>query len=236
MKITYSDFYNEIEMGNHPWAIKKYKNILKGLLDNSKITEDGIIKVSWADEEDILRVHSLSYLKKLQSGKLSPEEERLSELPLSENPLGLYQLFSTFAEGTIKACEYAMQDGVCVHLGGGMHHSYSQYGTGFCMINDLAVAARASQHYSSVENIIIVDCDLHQGDGTANIFKDDKSVFTFPIHQKNLFPYWKQKSNLDIELKNETEDDEYPELQVIEQLRFPFFYPEYYSTSSKVNS
>ncbi|TET93262.1 histone deacetylase, partial [Candidatus Aerophobetes bacterium] len=128
-----------------------------------------------------------------------------SEIPLTREITEAYKLF---AGGTILAGQKALEKGMAIHLGGGFHHAFPSRGEGFCYINDVAVSIRRLKRDKLIEKALIVDCDLHQGNGTAFIFQEDRSVFTFSIHQENLYPV-KEKSDLDIGLPDFTGDEEY---------------------------
>jgi acetoin utilization deacetylase AcuC-like enzyme len=136
----------------------------------------------------------------------SEDEERLMELPVSS---GIIDFFWRMAGGSILATETALDEGICVHLGGGFHHAFPDHGAGFCLINDMAVSIQKAMGSGAVDKVAVIDCDLHQGDGTAWIFKDVPSVTTFSIHQGRAFPHFKQQSSIDVELENDVEDKLY---------------------------
>lgn len=160
-----------------------------------------------AKDEEILLAHTSSYLEKLIKGTLSDREILILELPYS---LELVKASRTCVGGTIKAAEIASQKrSVCVHLGGGFHHAFSDHGEGFCVLNDVACAAYLALKRHYAEKIMVIDCDLHQGNGTAAIFSDTKSVFTFSIHQENNYPVLKPPSDLDLGLSDGVSDQEY---------------------------
>jgi len=159
-----------------------------------------------ARKKAILRAHDPEYIRRLFEGKLTDKEIRRVGLPWSPQ-IVKRTLYSVGA--TIAACRAALLEGVAVNLGGGTHHAFYDRGQGFCWLNDSVIAARAMQAEGLAENILIVDCDVHQGDGTAAITKDDPSIFTFSIHGKNNFPYHKETSNLDLELENGADNRSY---------------------------
>lgn len=208
MKVVYADSY-DIPIEGHPWPTEKYRRLLQRILADGLVTERDVLHSQPAAEEDVLAIHSLAYIEKLESFSLSPEEEARLELPFTTAVVNLYW---HFADGTILAAKDAVADGVCFHIGGGMHHAFPNYGSGFCILNDLAIGARYALEHGLAERILIVDCDLHQGDGTAYIFAGEERVFTFSMHQRLGFPYPKQKSDLDIPLPDGTGDDEYVRL------------------------
>ena len=159
-----------------------------------------------ARNEDILLAHDRIYLDKLLSGTLSRDEIVKMELPFSKQ---LVDASVLCCGGTILATQIALQDSLGIHIGGGFHHAFPDHGEGFCVLNDIAVAVKRLRKHSSVKKVLIVDCDLHQGNGTAVIFAGDKNVFTFSIHQENNYPFLKSHSNLDIGLEDGAGDDEY---------------------------
>jgi len=159
-----------------------------------------------ARKKAILRAHDPEYIRRLFEGKLTDKEIRRVGLPWSPQ-IVKRTLYSVGA--TIAACRAALLEGVAVNLGGGTHHAFYDRGQGFCWLNDSVIAARAMQAEGLAENILIVDCDVHQGDGTAAITKNDPSIFTFSIHGKNNFPYHKETSNLDLELENGADNRSY---------------------------
>ncbi len=156
--------------------------------------------------EDITRVHDEDYIRRFINGELTPKEIRPIGLPWSRE---IVERARRSAGGTIAACRSALQENIAINLGGGTHHAFHDRGQGYCILNDAAIAARALQAQKQVEKILIIDCDVHQGNGTAAFFKNDPSVFTFSIHGKKNFPYKKEKSDLDIALDDATGDDEY---------------------------
>jgi len=204
VKIVYSKRY-EIKF-EHVWPLQKYSAVLEALLKHELIKPDDVIYVDKAADEDVRLVHTSEYVRKLQQLSLSEREIATLEIPLTSQTV---DFFWTFAQGTITACELAVKEGFCVHLGGGMHHAFTNYGSGFCMLNDVAIGLRKTQHQGLIKRAMVIDCDVHQGDGTAVIFQTDDSVFTFSIHQRDNFPYFKQKSNMDIELDDKADDQVY---------------------------
>ena len=159
-----------------------------------------------ASDEAILRVHSEAYFRRLVQGDVTSKEIRRVGLPWSSQ---IVRRTRYSVGATIAACRAALSEGFAANLGGGTHHAFYDQGQGFCWLNDSVIAARAMQAASLAKNILIVDCDVHQGNGTAAIVKNDPSIFTFSIHGKNNFPYHKETSDLDIELEDGTEDGTY---------------------------
>ena len=159
-----------------------------------------------ATDKEILRIHSPDYLRRFIEGDLSKKEIRQVGLPWSKQ---IVRRTRYSVGATIAACREALSNGFAANLGGGTHHAFHDHGQGFCWLNDCVIAARAMQSEMLVGNVLIVDCDVHQGNGTANIVKGDNTIFSFSIHGKNNFPYQKETSDLDIELEDGTDDDTY---------------------------
>ncbi len=193
-----------MDIGAHVFPVRKYLMVHDRLLDEEVATEDDFYEPQPASEADLLLVHTPEYLQDLQELRWT-ERTVYSELPLTHE---IVRGAVLNAGGTLLACEHALTRGAAVHLGGGWHHAFADHAEGFCYINDVAVAIRVLQRRGPVERVLIVDCDLHQGNGTARIFQGDPGVFTFSIHQENLYPL-KEKSDLDIGLPDWTGDDEY---------------------------
>ncbi len=162
-----------------------------------------------ASDEDILRVHTPEWVSKLKNDTLSATERMRLEIPCSKETV---EAFWLAAGGSILAAQHAMRDGFGVNIGGGFHHAFPGHGEGFCMIHDVAVAIRRIQADGAIRTAMVVDTDVHQGNGTAAIFAEDDSVFTLSIHQRDNYPVPKQPSDLDINLEDCTGDDEYLEL------------------------
>jgi acetoin utilization deacetylase AcuC-like enzyme len=161
-----------------------------------------------ANTEDVLLVHTEDYVSRLRSGNLTAKEIRRLGLPWSE---ALVRRSFLATSGTINAAKHALETGVSSNLAGGTHHAFPDRGEGFCVLNDVAVAIRVLQREKAAEKFLIVDCDVHQGNGTAFIFKGDESVFTFSMHGAKNYPLFKENSTLDIELPDKTGDKEYLE-------------------------
>lgn len=184
----------------------KYEAILNGLLKKQFISSDDIEYCDIASEEDLCLIHAWKYLQALKKNTLTREELHALEIPLTEETLNFYL---SSVQATIEASRIALDRGVGINIGGGWHHAYTAMGTGFCMLNDIAVAARKLLYTKSAKKILIIDLDVHQGDGTAKIFEHEKQIFTFSMHQKHQFPYYKQRSSLDIELEDGCDDRTY---------------------------
>jgi acetoin utilization deacetylase AcuC-like enzyme len=169
-KFIYSDEYWMVDLGNHVFPVKKYRMIYEKLLSLGAKRENFLAPKPAADE-DLLLVHTPKFLKKLKTGSLSHAEIQTLELPFSKE---LAKFAWLYVGGTILAAEAALKDGLSVHLGGGFHHSFPDHGEGFCILNDVAVALEKMKHEGKITKAMIVDCDLHQGNGTAAIFAKKK--------------------------------------------------------------
>ena len=186
--------------------MEKYELVPQQLLHDGTCTEENFFKPEYPDEEHILAVHDKTYVENLKNLTLDPKKARKIGLPLSDL---LVKREFIISRGTISAAEYALKYGIAMNIAGGTHHAYTNQGEGFCMFNDQAVAARYLQNKKLADKILIIDLDVHQGNGTAKIFEDDPSIFTFSMHGKNNYPFKKEKSDLDIELPDKTGDAEY---------------------------
>jgi acetoin utilization deacetylase AcuC-like enzyme len=205
LKLVYSDHY-DLNLGDHVFPSIKYRLVKEKLL-REHIAEPGdFIEPAPASDDDIALVHHREYLRKLQTGKLSYLEVLRLEIPYSPE---LIRAVWLCAGGSILAGRLALEDGVAVNVGGGFHHAYPDHGEGFCVLNDFAVAIRSLQKDRAIERAMTVDCDVHQGNGTAAIFGGDHTVFTLSIHQENNYPYPKPPSSLDINLDDGVGDEEY---------------------------
>ncbi|SPE23023.1 conserved hypothetical protein [Acidobacteriia bacterium SbA2] len=205
MKLVYSDRY-DLNLGNHVFPSIKYRLTKEALLRDRIVEPGDFVEPPPASDDDIALVHHREYLRKLQTGKLSYVEVMRLEIPYSPE---LVRAVWLSAGGSILAGRLALEDAVAVNLGGGFHHAYPDHGEGFCVLNDFAIAIRRLQKDGCIERAMTVDCDVHQGNGTAAIFGGDHSVFTMSIHQENNYPYPKPPSSLDINLADGVEDEEY---------------------------
>lgn len=206
IRLVYSKDY-AIDIGQHVFPTSKYKLIKDQIIRDPSLKERvDFVSPRKAREEDILLAHDKSYMHKLKTGTLSREEMIRMELPYSKQ---LVDASMFCCGGTILATEIALKDMLGLHIGGGFHHAFPDHGEGFCVLNDIAVAVKRLIKYGPVARALVVDCDLHHGNGTAAIFANDKSVFTFSIHQENNYPFLKPPSRLDIGLEDGASDNEY---------------------------
>lgn len=208
MKFFYCDRFNFFLPDGHRFPARKYPLLRERVQRASLAPPEDIVESEPATDEQILRVHTPEYLRKLRDGTLSEKEQRRLGFPWSP---ALLERSRRSVGGTIGACRAALAEGVAMNLAGGTHHAYPDHGEGFCVLNDVAIAARAMQDEGRAEPIVVLDCDVHQGNGTAAIFADDETVFTFSVHGANNFPLHKEKSDLDLELLDGASDAEYLE-------------------------
>jgi acetoin utilization deacetylase AcuC-like enzyme len=174
-KFVYSDDYWIMDLGEHVFPVEKYRLIYEELLRMGAKKEDFLLPLQ-PSEEDLLLVHTSKYLKKLKSGALSHSEILTLELPFSPE---LLEFALRFVGGSICAAERALEDGLAVHIGGGFHHSFPDHGEGFCVLNDVAISLEKMKHEGKIHKAMVVDCDLHQGNGNAFIFSKKDYAFTF---------------------------------------------------------
>jgi acetoin utilization deacetylase AcuC-like enzyme len=233
-KLVYSDAYY-LPIGAHVFPAEKYRLVRQQLLKSGIAEPADFVAPARASDDDVLRVHTPEYVHKLKTGTLSPIEELQLEVPYSP---ALVEAFWLAAGGSIGAAELALRDGVGFNIGGGFHHAFPGHGEGFCMVHDVAIAIRRLQHDGKLQRAMTVDCDVHQGNGTAAIFgaarvqpkhlpswsapifepapppepKEEPaggSVFTISLHQENNYPAWKPPSSIDVNLADGTGDTEY---------------------------
>ena len=206
MKVYYSDHFTLPLPEGHRFPIEKYALLRKRVMADGIITNGNAIIPPQATLDQLRLAHDPEYVQRVINGELSEKEVRRIGFPWS---LGLVERSRRSVGGTIAACRTALQDGVSANLAGGTHHAYPDHGEGYCVFNDCAVAARAMQAENRVRRVVILDCDVHQGNGTAAIFAQDPSVFTFSIHGAKNFPFHKEPSDLDIALPDGCGDDQY---------------------------
>lgn len=206
LKIAHHPLYKHPLPEGHRFPMEKYELLPEQLIYEGTCTAKNFFQPEIPADEDILRVHSESYFQALLEGRLDRKSMRKIGFPWSKELITRERII---VDGTIKAGEYALENGIAMNIAGGTHHAYSDQAEGFCIFNDQAIGARFLQHKNLVKKILIVDLDVHQGNGTAEIFQNDPSVFTFSMHGKHNYPFQKEKSNLDIELNDGTRDDEY---------------------------
>lgn len=207
--VYYSPYYYADIGEGHVFPIRKFEIARDILISEGTLSAEEIIEPEPASVDDLLLVHTEDYIARLRSGTLTPKEIRKLGLPWSES---LVRRSFHAISGTINAAKDALTAGIASNLAGGTHHAYPDRGEGYCVLNDVAVAIRVLQRGGLARRALIIDLDVHQGDGTAFIFRNDEEVFTFSMHGAKNYPLFKQRSKLDIELADGTRDDEYLEL------------------------
>jgi acetoin utilization deacetylase AcuC-like enzyme len=206
LKIFYTDSFAIPLPEKHSFPIGKYGLLRKRIESSRQFSARQLCVPRAATDTEILRVHDPDYLQRLHQGRLTAKEIRRIGLPWSPE---LVERARRSAGATVEACFAALDDGVAVHLGGGTHHAFKDQGQGYCVFNDSAIAVRALQAETHIRRVLILDCDVHQGNGTAALLQSDPTVFTFSIHGKNNFPYRKERSDLDIALDDDAGDRVY---------------------------
>ena len=204
-KLIYHHGY-DLNLGGHVFPSQKYRMVRERLLAEGFAEPQDFIEPQPAAEEDLLLVHEHGWITRLLGGTLDRNELAMLEIPYSKM---MADAFVLAAGGSTLAAQCALRDGVACNIGGGFHHAYPDHGEGFCAIHDVAVAIRRVQKDGRIERAMVVDTDVHHGNGTAAIFAHDPSVFTLSIHQYHNYPQFKPPSNVDIHLENGIGDDEY---------------------------
>ncbi len=206
MRVFYTDQFQFPLPQGHRFPSQKYGLLREAVVAARLVSADDLIVPEEATDEQILLAHDADYLARVEAGDLTPKEIRRIGLPWSPE---LVVRARRSAGGTIAACRAALSDGIAVSLSGGTHHAFRDRGQGYCLFNDAVIAARTMQVESRVEQIVVLDCDVHQGNGTASIVTGDPTIFSFSIHNENNFPLFKEQSDLDIGLDDGTGDAAY---------------------------
>lgn len=199
----------EVDIGPHVFPTAKYRLVRDRLVEEGTIREADLVRPAPAEDDDILLVHTPDYVRKAKQGKLTYQERLLLEVPWSP---ALRDAAWICAGGTILAARLARGAGIAVHLGGGFHHAFPDHGEGFCLVNDVAVAIRRLRDDGTIRRALVVDLDVHHGNGTAAIFADDPDAFTFSMHQERNYPAVKPPGDLDLGLPDRIGDEHYLEL------------------------
>lgn len=206
LKIAFSSIYKYQLPEGHRFPMEKYELIPAQLLYQGIIRQEQFFEPKPLEEKWILRTHCPDYWQSLKALTISPKAARKIGFPMSSN---LIERGRVIAQGTIDCALYAMKYGVAMNVAGGTHHSYKDHGEGFCVLNDFAIASNYLLDKKLVEKILIVDLDVHQGNGTAKIFEEEPRVFTFSMHGSKNYPLHKEQSDLDIPLPDGTNDESY---------------------------
>jgi acetoin utilization deacetylase AcuC-like enzyme len=196
----------EVDIGPHVFPTRKYRLVRERLLAEGTISTTDLVEARAASDEQVGLVHTPGYLRKIATASLSEEEQIQLEVPFSP---ALRDAAWICAGGSILAARLALERGIAVHLGGGFHHAFPDHGEGFCLINDVAIAVRVLLTEAIIDRAAVVDLDVHHGNGTAAIFRDDARVFTFSMHQEDNYPAVKPPSGLDLGLEDGTGDAAY---------------------------
>jgi acetoin utilization deacetylase AcuC-like enzyme len=204
-KVVYHERY-DLNLGPHVFPSQKFRLIYELLLRDGIATKDDFLRPEPASDEDVLRVHTPDWVRKLKTGTLTASDVMLLEVPYSPE---LVEAVWLAAGGSILAGQVALRDGFGSNLSGGFHHAYPGHGEGFCAIHDVAVAIRKLQTDGAVKKAMVVDTDVHHGNGTAAIFSKDATVFTISIHQENNYPAHKPPSSIDLNMADRVDDEEY---------------------------
>jgi acetoin utilization deacetylase AcuC-like enzyme len=206
LRISYSPGYVAPLPEGHIFPMKKFSGLHNFLIQNKIFTKSSFVEPGMAEFTSLCTVHTTRYGYGVWNGDLSRKEIRRMGLPWSKELAVRSRLA---VQGTINAGLMALQDGIAGNLAGGTHHSMPDYGEGFCVFNDVAVAIKVLRQSKWVNRVLVIDCDVHQGNGTAEIFKDEPDVYTFSIHGEKNYPFVKPPSTLDIGLPDKTTDREY---------------------------
>lgn len=206
MKIYYSDYRPMKLPEGHTFPAEKYTLLRERIISSPLSTKVALIPSREATRDEIILTHDPDYFDRMENGTLTPKELRRIGFPWS---MDLIQRAKCSVGGTIETCRTALKEGISMNLSGGTHHAFCEFGQGFCLLNDSVIAVQVLKAETSLKHILIIDLDVHQGNGTAALLAEDPSVFTFSIHGKNCFPYKKEKSDLDIELLNHINDGTY---------------------------
>lgn len=206
LKIAYHPIYKHHLPDGHRFPMLKYDLLPKQLLLEGTCEAQNFFEPEIPNDKYIVAVHDPEYFYDLLNMKIPPKEARKIGFPLTED---LVERERIIAHGTMKACEYALDHGIAMNIAGGTHHAYTNRAEAFCMLNDQAIGARYLQTKGLAKKVLIVDLDVHQGNGTAEIFQNDTSVFTFSMHGANNYPFKKEVSDLDISLEKGTGDVAY---------------------------
>ena len=206
LKIAFSPIYKYQLPEGHRFPMIKYELVPEQLLYEGTVTESNFFHPEPLTEEQILLTHSREYWKKLEEQQLSAREIRAIGFPMRPE---LVWRGRHIAQGTIDCARYARQYGVSLNVAGGTHHAFADRGEGFCVFNDIAIAANHLLHTGEAHKILVIDLDVHQGNGTAHIFRNEKRVFTFSMHGAKNYPLRKERSDLDVALPDKTLDEPY---------------------------
>jgi acetoin utilization deacetylase AcuC-like enzyme len=206
VKLFYTDVFVLPLPTGHRFPMEKYSRLRERLLASGEFTPADFHLPHAASDEELGRAHDSTYIRQVAEGSLPEKAQKAIGFPWSA---GMVERSRRSAGATICTCRAALDEGIAANLAGGTHHAFRDRGEGFCVFNDAAVAARAMQAEGRAGRVLVVDCDVHQGNGTASILRGDDRIFTFSIHGARNFPFEKENSDLDIELPDGCSDDAY---------------------------
>ncbi len=206
LKIAYHPIYKHPLPEGHRFPMMKYELLPQQLIYEGTCTKSNFFEPEIPNDKHIVAVHDPEYFYDLLNMMISAKMSRKIGFPISED---LVERERIIADGTLKACDFALQYGISMNIAGGTHHAYSDHGEAFCMLNDQAIGAKYLLNKGLAKKILIVDLDVHQGNGTAEIFQNDPSVFTFSMHGEGNYPFKKEQSDSDIPLPKGTDDKTY---------------------------
>jgi acetoin utilization deacetylase AcuC-like enzyme len=204
-RLVYHDRY-DLHLGAHVFPSQKFRWLRERLLRDGFASPEDFVEPAPASDDDVRLVHDALWVKKLRTGTLTYQDILKLEIPYSRH---MVEAFWLAAGGTTLAARDAVERGIGFNVGGGFHHGFPDHGEGFCAINDIAIAVRRLQQDGAIRKAMVVDTDVHQGNGTATVFANDPSVFTLSIHQFNNYPTEKPPSSLDVHLADGIGDAEY---------------------------
>ena len=206
LKIAFHPIYKHELPEGHRFPMDKYDLLPQQLIYEGTCTEENFFEPEIPNNKHFFTVHDPEYFFNLLNITLSQKEARKIGFPLSEVLVAREMII---ADGTIKASKFALKNGIAMNIAGGTHHAFSSHGEAFCMLNDQAIGARYLQQKELAKKILIIDLDVHQGNGTASLFSSNPNVFTLSFHGKKNYPFRKEISDLDIEFNDNAKDDEY---------------------------
>ncbi len=209
MYVAWNEHYAHELPSGHRFPMEKYNLLPQQLLYEGTIAKENLFGPEMATFQDVVKVHDNEYIQKLENLSLSRKEERATGFPLSKK---LVEREYFITGGTIQCVDFALEHGAAGNIAGGTHHAYRDRGEGFCLFNDIAVGSIYALEKGSVNKILVIDLDVHQGNGTAKIFESDPRVFTFSLHGAKNYPMHKEKSDLDVGLEDGTNDSAYLEV------------------------
>lgn len=208
-KIAWSEIYAHHLPEGHRFPMEKYNLIPEQLIYEGTISEENLFAPAPLPEEIILKTHDQEYWERLSQLQLTRQEVRRTGFPHSE---ALIQREICIMQGTLDCARFALEHGISMNIAGGTHHAFTNKGEGFCLLNDIAIAAIQLLDEDVLQQVLVVDLDVHQGNGTAQIFENDDRVFTFSMHGAANYPMHKEKSDLDVGLPDGIEDKAYLKL------------------------